>query len=268
MTDAEGGGTKKTRALGGAKALGGWLAGIAAAVVATIVAAWLMAPEEEKTDPNALPFTVAARQDHAAADGRGWIVTRPFGQIPARPEYGSDWNPWAASAGGIPQGDLMVTFTVQGKSQAQVTLVDLRVRVVNRRAAVAGVLFQEQGAGGGAFRAVFANLDSNPPKLTPYFEDAFIPDDAPAFERKPMTFPYKVSISDAETFVVEGRADKCDCDWVIELSWAAEGKTGTVTIDDDGKPFRVSGDDNVTRVCTTGGGNESREDCVAGPPRS
>jgi hypothetical protein len=67
-----------------------------------------------------------------------------------------------------------------------------------------------------------------------------------------MTFPYKVSIIDAETFVVEGRATTCDCDWQIELSWAAEGKSGTLTIDDNGKPFRVSGGANVTQVCATG----------------
>lgn len=83
-----------------------------------------------------------------------------------------------------------------------------------------------------------------------------------------MTFPDKVSISDAETFVVEGRAGRCDCDWVIDLSWAAEGMTGTLTIDDNGKPLRVSGGDNVTRVCATGGGNESREQCRNGSLKS
>lgn len=248
---AEGG--AKGRLFRGMKPLGGWLAGIVSAVVATVLATWLLAPKEEKSDPDAPPFTVATRVIHGASNGEGWIVTRPIAEIASRPGWGSDtWGSWAAGAGGIPHSNLMVNFTVQGKTQAQVTLLDLRVRVVNRRAAVPGVLFVEDGGGDGAFRAVAASLDSNPPKLTPLFQEEFIPDNTPQVERKPMTFPYKVSLSDAETFVVEGRAKTCDCDWLIELAWAAEGKTGTLTIDDNGKPFRVSGGANVTQVCSTG----------------
>lgn len=257
-------GEKPRRLLGGAKAVGGWLAGIAAAVVATIVTTWLLTPEQAKPDPNALPFTVAVRVQHGPSAGEGWIVTQPFAQIAARPSWGSPgWQDWAAQARGIPHGNLAVNFTVQGKTQAQVTLLDLSVRVVNRRPAVAGVLFGEIAGGESAFRAVYASLDSNPPKLTPYFEVDFIPDDTPEFERKPMKFPYEISLSDSETFVVEGKAKTCDCEWLIDLSWTAEGKTGKVTIDDSGKPFRVSGGANVTQVCSTIEG----ETCRPGPPR-
>ncbi|WP_315904099.1 helix-turn-helix transcriptional regulator [Streptomyces sp. CBG31] len=56
-----------------------------------------------------------------------------------------------------------------------------------------------------------------------------------------VSFPYRVSASDPEVLLVTARAARCDCDWVAELRWSGGGRSGTVRIDDGGRPFRTSG---------------------------
>ncbi|MEU0160545.1 helix-turn-helix transcriptional regulator [Streptomyces sp. NPDC006261] len=45
----------------------------------------------------------------------------------------------------------------------------------------------------------------------------------------------------SKVFLVTGRTVRCDCDWVAELRWSGGGRSGTVLIDDGGRPFRTSG---------------------------
>jgi hypothetical protein len=250
--------------------IGGWLAGILAALVTAAATAWLLKwgllPNEPQSAPTAspqqdgaAPFTVAVSVMHDRFDG--WVADRPLATLPPRPEFGGNWEDWARRAGAIPARSQYVYATVQGRSEAQVTLTGLQVRVVDRRPGVAGVHAGPGGGGPTAYRWVEANLDTDPPTMSadtfPEFEDK-----VPAHERRPIVFPYEVSISDAETFLVIGSAEKCDCSWIIELSWAAEGRVGTLVVDDNGKPFRVTGTSNARIRCITGGNLEGEyEDC-------
>lgn len=56
-----------------------------------------------------------------------------------------------------------------------------------------------------------------------------------------MSLPYRVSSTDPEVLLVTARTDTCDCDWYLELDWSSQGRTGTVRVDDHGRPFRTSG---------------------------
>ncbi|MEU9825367.1 hypothetical protein [Micromonospora chersina] len=223
---------------------GRWFAGVVAAVVTTMVTAWLLAwglmPAAAPPPPNpdGLPFTIAVRTSHESNDG--WVVDAPLAKIPARPGWPDDWSSWAREVAGVPASGSAVYFTVQGVSEAQVTLTDLRVRVVTRRPPVRGVFFAPGGGGPTAYRWVDADLDEEPPVLTAgRFEEG--EQGVPEHERREIRFPYRVSVTDAETFVVVGHAVRCDCDWKIEVDWTSQGRTGTVTVDDAGRPFRVTG---------------------------
>jgi hypothetical protein len=247
------------------KPFGRWIAGVVAAVLAAVLTAWLLAwgpsPEGGSTSTTPpttgsdLPFTVAVQSDAAA---RSWISDQPMAQIPARPGWQDDWWPWVRQVGAVDESPQDVFVTVQGRTEAQVTLTDLRVRVVERRPAIRGTRFGPAGGGGIVYRWVSANLDADPPKLSTHVDDG-AKNSVPEHERRPIRFPYRVSVSDAETFEVLASTEKCDCSWVVELSWVSEGRLGTYVVDDGGKPFRVTGASNVVQSCLTG--FEDVEEC-------
>jgi hypothetical protein len=242
-----------------------WLAGVAAAVVVAVVTAWLVAwglvPDgrTDAVDAGQVPFTVAVDVQHQAFIG--WLSPKPLPQVPARPAWDGDWSAWADRAEILPVSTLSVHFTVQGKSAAQVTLTDLRVRVTERRPALKGTVFNTAGGDPTAYRWIAADLDADPPKLQADTVD-FLVETVPEPERRPIRFPYEVSISDAETFVVDGRTVDCHCFWEIELSWASQGQVGKLVIDDAGHPFEVTGTRNVTQTCSTG--SDTGERCRPG----
>ncbi|MFC7511224.1 hypothetical protein ACFQV4_12960 [Streptomyces thermocarboxydus] len=36
--------------------------------------------------------------------------------------------------------------------------------------------------------------------------------------------------------MITARTEGCDCRWYLELDWSSQGRTGTVRIDDRGRP--------------------------------
>ncbi|CAM5260401.1 Helix-turn-helix domain-containing protein OS=Streptomyces tendae OX=1932 GN=GUR47_06805 PE=4 SV=1 [Streptomyces tendae] len=59
--------------------------------------------------------------------------------------------------------------------------------------------------------------------------------------------PYRVSAKDPEVLLVTAGTSSCDCRWYLELDWSSQGRTGTVRIDDDGRPFRTSAIEGLPR---------------------
>jgi hypothetical protein len=56
-----------------------------------------------------------------------------------------------------------------------------------------------------------------------------------------------VSAEDPEVLLVTARTGGCDCRWYLELDWSSQGRTGTVRVDDDGRPFRTSAVEGLPR---------------------
>lgn len=169
------------------------------------------------------------------------------------------WRAWSPAKDGFSGSPGWVLATVQGKSDAQVVLTGLRVFVQERHEPVSGTTLDVACGGPIAFRWLAVDLDAEPPRVTPGFSEDFLPPDAPEREKTPIRFPYEVSIADAETFLIEATTARCYCTWTAELSWASEGRTGIVRIDDHGKPFGISSSTN-TVACTLGG-------LSGGPPK-
>jgi hypothetical protein len=94
----------------------------------------------------------------------------------------------------------------------------------------------EQGCGGSLSERYFAvDLDKDRPVAHSVAgNDAGTP--IPA-----VSLPYRVSSTDPEVLLVTARTEACACDWYLELDWSSQGRTGTVRIDDRGRPFRTSG---------------------------
>ncbi|MDR6977811.1 hypothetical protein J2X68_004535 [Streptomyces sp. 3330] len=182
-----------------------------------------------------LAWTVGS-QVWALGCSHDYVIDKPPSQVPPPPPE-QDAGPWASAQGAVHGRETNVEISVQGRSSTAVVLTALRVRVVGRAAPLSGTAYaMDQGCGGSLSRRHFAvDLDKDRPVAHSVAgNDAGTP--IPA-----VSLPYRVSSSDPEVLLVTARTETCACDWYLELDWSSQGRTGTVRIDDRGRPFRTSG---------------------------
>ncbi|MFJ7327677.1 helix-turn-helix domain-containing protein [Streptomyces cyaneofuscatus] len=188
--------------------------------------------------PAAPPFTWTT-DDHVWRYGCGhaYLVARPPDAPVPPPPAEADAEPWARALGAVHAGETGVRITLQGTGERAVVLEALRIRVVARRGPAEGRVHRMSSGCGGALtpRMFDVDLDAERPVARS------VPGNDTGEPIAPVSFPYRVSASDPEVLLVTGRAARCDCDWVAELRWSGGGRSGTVRIDDGGRPFRTSG---------------------------
>nr|WP_203593627.1 helix-turn-helix transcriptional regulator [Streptomyces sp. SID9124] len=143
---------------------------------------------------------------------------------------------WARALGGVDGGGMRLELTVQGTSEQAVVLNSLRVKVLSRRAPVQQPAFSMgEGCGSGIEPQSFdVDLDDSRPSLTPVAGkqgDETVP---------AKDFPFRVSSSDVEVFDLDAHVEGHDVSWYLELEWSSGGRTGTLRVDEGGKPFRTS----------------------------
>ena len=63
-----------------------------------------------------------------------------------------------------------------------------------------------------------------------------------------MIFPYTISQSDPEIFVLAVSTQHCNCTWTAELYWTAGSKVGHTFIEDNGHPFRETATNRLPTV--------------------
>lgn len=164
--------------------------------------------------------------------------------------------------GDPPLGDLLATapyasphdvlVTIQGKTDAEVTLTGMDVNV-DRRPAPEGTILTPPCGGEGYFRSIVVDLDSTPPSMQPRINLDASTASEPGARREPLIFPYEVAIHDAETFEMIVYTGECDCEWTVDVSWASQGRTGKTRIDNGGKPFRTVGGARAEGDCDSHG---------------
>ncbi|MER5217818.1 helix-turn-helix transcriptional regulator [Streptomyces sp. NPDC002838] len=161
-----------------------------------------------------------------------YLLDRKPEEVPPPPSE-PDARGWVTAFGGVAGGQQMLALNVQGAGKATVVLDELHVRVVEKSAPLDWNDFaMGVGCGGGVETTAFGvDLDAGRPRISPK-----------AGQRD---FPYKVSESDPEVFYVFADARANNVSWYLELEWSSGDKKGTVRVDDNGKPFRTSG--NVGR---------------------
>ncbi|MFE9098784.1 helix-turn-helix domain-containing protein [Streptomyces sp. NPDC007264] len=168
--------------------------------------------------------------------GHDYVIGKEPAQVPP-PPVEQDAEAWAATQGVVHGRQTSVQISVQGKSSTAVVLEALRVRVVSRGTPVTGNAYaMGQGCGSDLPPRNFAvDLDVNRPIAHAR------PGDDSGRRVPAVTFPYRVSAEDPEVLLVTATTEAYDCTWYLELDWSSQGRTGTVRIDDHGRPFRTSG---------------------------
>lgn len=160
-----------------------------------------------------------------------YLINRPPDDVRPPPTE-QDATAWVAAAGAVSSGQQYVQLTVQGTGPETVVVEGLTVRIAGKRAPLAwndyAMGYPGVGCGGGVpTRAFTVALDAARPALTP--------------EAGHRDFPFKVSESDPEVYYVTADASAYDVSWYLELKWSSGSRSGTLTVDDKGRPFRTSG---------------------------
>nr|WTB28815.1 hypothetical protein OG781_04000 [Streptomyces sp. NBC_00830] len=157
-----------------------------------------------------------------------YLVNRQPAQVPPPPTE-QDAPGWAGALDAVPGGDQLLALTVQGTGKRTVVLEALHVRIVTKGSPLAWSDYtMGVGCGGSVSTKSFAvDLDSGRPDTSP--------------KSGQRDFPYKVSESDPEVFYVSAHAEAHHVTWFLGLEWSSGKQQGSVRIDDNGKPFRTSG---------------------------
>lgn len=147
----------------------------------------------------------------------GWVAPDP-GNAPIR--YGAPPTGSVLTAGGE------VTVTVQGLTDDSVVLQGIDVEVLARRPAMSGV-YLPSGCGS---------------DLTPRYFQVDLAASRPTLEAEGgvVGFPYKVSGSDPEQFVITPLLGDGAVDWRLRISWSSGDRKGELVIDDHGQPLRTT----------------------------
>jgi hypothetical protein len=194
-----------------------------------------LSPTPAEKPPAPITWT-ANSQAWQLGCGHDYVIAKSPKQVPP-PPAAQDAGPWAATQHAVHGGDTNVEISVQGRTSTAVVLEALRVRVVGRSDPAEGTAYSmDQGCGGSITpRSFSVDLD----KDRPIARSAAGSDEGTPIPA--VRFPYRVSAEDPEVLLVTARTVACDCRWYLELDWSSQGRTGTVRIDDAGRPFRTSG---------------------------
>lgn len=184
-----------------------------------------------------VPFTWTA-DDHVWKNGcdHSYLVDRAPAAVPP-PPVEADAESWAGALGAVHAGEAGVRITLQGRDERAVVLEALRIRVVERRSPAEGRVYRMSSGCGGSLTPRMFDVDLDVPR--PVARPVAGNDSGEPIES--VAFPYSVSVTDPEVLLITGRTVGCDCDWFAELTWSAGGRSGTVRVDDGGRPFRTSG---------------------------
>ena len=221
--------------------------------------------------PEPAPIAMVVQPPHGDMCDQAWMVPRSSQGLPPPPgsggvSGGEEWSRWAESVRGVPAdaakgttGGYLVLI-VQGRTDAQVTITNIKFKAVKRDPAFSGTFaYTNCGAGPGEIRWLDVDLDMEPPQVSADFAE-WHPELRPgastetsASERRPISFPYNlmVSKSETETFLISAHTEDCDCTWIGQLDWASQGRTGSLPIDNNGAPFRTASTLLADRECWT-----------------
>ncbi|MEU3574350.1 helix-turn-helix transcriptional regulator [Kitasatospora sp. NPDC036755] len=184
------------------------------------------------------PFHVNVLTDNWGSPCGQWFLSpRTPAKVSPPPDSTARIQSWAAAQQAVPAGHLRLQLAAQGTSATPVVLLGVNVHVVSARPAPKGNAYTPgSGCGGELTPASFAvDLDATPPRAVP----------APGREgtRKtaPTDFPYRVSNSDPQVIEVDATTRSQDVSWYLDLVWSSGGEQSTLTVDDNGKPFRTAG---------------------------
>jgi len=219
---------------------------LAAAITGSLTALFTSVPAKVGAilSPNQDPVLISVRHWPGQSGGCGfWIVDKPPQDLTPMDNVGdmSALETWVHANDAADTDYTELEVTVQGLTPRPVVLTDLQFVVMHRNfGPIQGALIGNQCGGPETGRYIEVDLSKQPVRLVASKPDQMPSRNEPAWELKPVKFPYTVSATDTEVFKILADSNQCDCEWYAELFWSTGGKNGESIINDDGRPFRTA----------------------------
>ncbi|MEV6210938.1 hypothetical protein [Kitasatospora sp. NPDC051914] len=173
-----------------------------------------------------------------SCDGNGmWRLPLAPAEVRRLDAPGNPADSWALGHQGAIAGQSTTEAVVQSTAGRQIDLRRFAINAVSRKTAVTGTMVSvliDPQCGGGPREIVYVTVDfdQDPPAVKGKRAD-----DTPVNLN---SLKLSVDPNQSVTFEITALSKKCDCTWAAELSYVDQGKTRTLTIDDQGKPFRIA----------------------------
>jgi hypothetical protein len=166
--------------------------------------------------------------------------TRPIEPPPDPWAERDAYSTWAQRNGGVQTSRFPFRFTVRGTEEGKVRIDRVAVKVLNRRPPIEGIVYTPAAGGLSVDREVLADLDdidSAGYARTERWFDEVSPDNIP----QPRSWDLlEVSTTEVEIFVVVAVTNSFDCDFEIEIDYVGRYDSGTLIVNNNGRPFRVA----------------------------
>ncbi|MFC1421536.1 hypothetical protein [Streptacidiphilus cavernicola] len=200
-----------------------------------------------------LPFTYALTYMPDASQCEGWVFPGKQPSDMPSPPVGGLTSEWAHSHGGIDDVTTRLKIVLQGATQADVELSNLRVVDVRKQKPVAGTDVKLSTQCGGVIedRVFQVALGTLTPQIRLVTDKG---DGTPSVGDVPVSF--KTADNDPEVWIIEasdslaiGKPNTscgCTATWRLAVDWSYKGESKTLIIDDHGRPFQTGGSGTAT----------------------
>jgi hypothetical protein len=129
-----------------------------------------------------------------------------------------------------------------------VNILGLTVHVIHKTKPVKGNVYRISGCGGGVPARLFGiDLDRPVPLVRAQASQGIDPATGQATKLSPVAFPYRISDTDPEDFLITAQTGRYDCTWQLRLEWSSNGSNHIATLPGNGDVFRTTASTGLPR---------------------
>jgi hypothetical protein len=222
-----------------------WIFGVVAAfgvlgAIGSQVVNWSVSTAGEKIRPDKT-LLIGVREDPRGGSDGFHVAARSAAGLDAKLRDARDCDTLmtkAKAAGAADVERLTARLTLEGGTRHDVSIVDMRARIRKREPTFGGasILCASAGAVGGI--GILFDLDDQHPVALKLTDGDALTTAGPYFAGGDI-----INLAKSETlgFEVVGTSTRNYVEWEIQADVIIDGKERTVTIDNHGQPFRVTG---------------------------
>lgn len=192
----------------------------------------------ERVDDAKSPTLVSVREDPQGGSDGFRVAMRSVAGLEPKLRSARDCDHLfvaAKHAGAVDVDQSITGVILEGRTRRDLTIVDMRAHVLRREPPLRGAVVLCSSAGAEDAIGVAFNLDERDPVARTITND--FRTGRPYFERGKVVTLKKAEL---QPLAVYGQTSRYYVEWVIEAEAIVDGKKRTITITNNGRPFRLT----------------------------